>query len=89
MRDLLKNNQTFRIMFETKMKLWKRYIDDCGGASLGRVEFGYFFTTLSEQFGKFELLLTYVTSQKQITLLDIEVFVDDKKLHRKETACNS
>ena len=93
LRDLLKNNQTFRVEFETKMKLWKRYIDDCGGAFLGRVEFGYFFTTLSEQFKKFGLLLTYVTSQKQITLLDIEVFVDNKQLHtrehRKETACNS
>ena len=93
LKDLLRKNPSFRVEFESKMKLWKRYIDNCGGAYLGRMDFENFFTTLSEQFQKFELLLTYVTSQKSITLLDIEIFVDNKQLHtrehRKETACNS
>ena len=33
--DLLNTNPDFRIQFETNIKLWKRYIDDCGGVYLG------------------------------------------------------
>ena len=34
MRDLLRNNDSFRNDFETRIKLWTRFIDDCGGVYL-------------------------------------------------------
>ena len=50
-RDLMNNNPAFRTQFETNLKLWKRYIDDCGGAYLGRELFlREFFGPLQEQF---------------------------------------
>ena len=93
MRDLIRNNETFRIQFENQMKLWKRFIDDCGGVYLGRDGFGVFFNTLHSQFNKFELQLTYETSPVRIHLLDLEIFIDGRMFHtrehRKETATNS
>ena len=93
LRDLLNNNPEFRLQFETRLKLWKRYIDDCGGLFIGRDYFIGFFRILSEQFSRFELTLTLVISNERIVLLDIEIFIDDKQLHtkehRKETASDS
>ena len=93
LKDLINTNPAFRIQFETKMKLWKRYIDDCGGVFVGRDEFQNFFSTLSGQFNKFELQLTHEMSHEKIQLLDIEIFIDNQqfhtKEHRKETASNS
>ena len=72
------------------MKLWKRYIDDCGGVFVGRRDFVNFFNTLNGQFNKFELQLTHETSHERIHLLDIEIFIDNEQFHtrehRKETA---
>ena len=89
----MNNNPAFRTQFETNLKLWKRYIDDCGGAYLGRELFlREFFGPLQEQFNKFGLLLTYEVSHIQIQLLDIEVFIDGQfhtREYRKETASNS
>ena len=93
LKDLLYTNAAFRTEFETKMKLWKRYIDDCGGVFVGREDFINFFTTLSEQFNKFELELTHEISHERIQLLDIEIFIENEQFHtrehRKETASNS
>ena len=93
MRDLLRTNESFRNDFETKMKLWKRFIDDCGGVFLGKEHFQNFFNTLNGQFDRFELQLTFETSDERIHFLDIEVYIDENqfqtKEHRKETATNS
>ena len=35
LKKLLKTDNTFRIQFKDRMKLWKRYIDDAGGVFLG------------------------------------------------------
>ena len=78
LKDLLKKNASFRLQFELKMKLWKRYIDDCGGVFVGRNEFESFFKALSEQFNKFGLKLTYEISQVKILLLDIEIFIENE-----------
>ena len=75
------------------VKLWKRYIDDCGGVFLGRNRFQYFFNTLNTQFNKFDLQLTYETSSQNIHLLDIDIFIENDtfqtKEFRKETSSNS
>ena len=89
-----KTDNTFRIQFKDRMKLWKRYIDDAGGVFLGRELFQKtFFKTLNEHFNKYELQLTYEISNEKIHLLDIEIFIEDQQFHtreyRKETACNS
>ena len=66
------------------MKLWKRFIDDCGGVFLGRDYFGVFFSTLNSQFNKFELQLTYETSHERIHLSDLEIFIDGSAFHTRE-----
>ena len=91
--DLLRSNDSFREQFSKYVKLWKRYIDDCGGVFLGATIFESFFKTLEEQFNKFGLQLTCETSKEKLHLLDIEVFIADNKFHtkehRKETASSS
>lgn len=91
--DLLRNNPEFRTRFENQVKLWKRYIDDCGGVFLGSQYFEHFFNMLEGQFNKFELKLTYEMSNEKIHLLDIEIFIEEQtfhtKEHRKETASDS
>ncbi len=75
------------------MKLWKRYIDDCGGVFVGRNNFDNFFSILSEQFNQFELSLTHEISNERVVLLDIEIFIENEQFHtrehRKETASDS
>ena len=91
--DLLRTNAEFRTQFESKVKLWKRYIDDCGGVFLGSKDFQQFFNTLEQHFNKFELQLTYEKSSEKLQLLDIEIFIDNQQFHtrehRKETASDS
>ena len=93
MIDLLRRDSSFSALFNTNIKLWKRYIDDCGGVFLGRNSFQQFFDTLNNHFNKFDLNLTHEVSTKSIHLLDIEVFIDNGQFHTKEyrkvTACNS
>ena len=93
LRDVMNTNPAFRIEFETRMKLWRRYIDDCGGVFIGRNEFDNFFGILHRQFNKFELQLTFETSYEKIQLLDIEIFIDNGQFHtkeyRKQTASDS
>ena len=93
MRDLLDCNPLFRAKFEENLKLWKRFIDDCGGVFLGKDEFNVFFELLNNQFNKFDLFLTNEISEKLIHLLDIEIFIENGQFHtreyRKQTASNS
>ena len=93
MRDILHTNPEFKATFENNLKLWKRFIDDCGGVFLGKNEFGAFFETLNAQFNKFDLHLTNEISEESIRLLDIEIFVEDGQFHtreyRKDTATQS
>ena len=91
--DLLRSNVSFREQFLKYLKLWKRYIDDCGGVFHGINQFESFFKILEQQFNKFGLKLTHETSKKKLNLLDIEIYIDENKFHtrehRKETASNS
>ena len=93
MRDLLNSNPDFKATFNLNLKLWKRFIDDCGGVFLGKDQFCTFFDLLNNQFNKFELYLTNEISEKCIRLLDIEIFIDNGQFHtreyRKQTASNS
>ena len=93
MTDLLRRDSSFSALFNTNIKLWKCYIDDCGGVFLGRDSFQHFFDALNNHFNKFDLNLTHEVSTKSIHLLDIEVFIDNGQFHTKEyrkvTACNS
>ena len=93
MRNLMIKDIEFSAMFETNLKLWKRFIDDCGGVFLGKERFGTFFSTLNRQFNQFELYLTHEISDHSIQLLDIEIFVENENFHtrefRKETASSS
>ena len=92
LKDLLKHNPMFRSDFEKKLKLWRRFIDDCGGVYVGD-GFANFFKVLSEHFKKFDLQLTHETSNVSLKILDIEIYTEDSKFHtkefRKETASNS
>ena len=81
MRDLLNNDPEFRLTFETHLKLWKRFIDDCGGV---KNKFNDFFLTLNRQFNKFDLFLTNEVSEERLQLLDIEIFIADGQFHTKE-----
>lgn len=98
MKDLLINNQTFKADFKNNIKLWKRFIDDCGGATRGGiVGFMNWLGTLREHFKKFDLELTADTDEftinednyieksvKSVTLLDMDIFKHGNTIHTKE-----
>ena len=92
-KNLFRENENFKNQFKDSIKLWKRYIDDCGGVFVGRENFASFFETLENKFGEFGLKLTHEVSKEKLVLLDIEVYIDgnqfNTKEHRKETASNS
>ena len=91
--DILKSDPNFATYFNENLKLWKRYIDDIGGVFLGKAKFDLFFYELKKQFTKYDLNLTYETSNRSIILLDIEIFIEDglfhTREHRKQTASSS
>ena len=98
MLELLNNDNEFKSIFENKVKLWKRFIDDCGGIILSAIdEFKQFFRKLCDHFNKFALDLTCDTDthkidgnntiQKEhhsISFLDIEIFKADNTIHTRE-----
>ena len=92
-KDLLRKNVAFRNRFAQSVKLWKRYIDDCGGLFAGIRFFRPFFKTLEDQFALFGLKLTHEVSKEKLILLDIQIYKEgnrfNTKEHRKETASNS
>jgi len=84
MKTLLRNNQCFKNQFENSVKLWKRYIDDCGGIFVGEKNFEQFFRTLENKFNEFGLSLTHEKSTEKLVLLDIEIYINNKRFHTKE-----
>ena len=105
--DALKTDEALKEMFDSKIKLWKRFIDDGTGIFAGSIsDFLEFYTLLQVAFGKYNLELTCDTDSysvttdglvekatKQITFLDVELFMYNGTLHtrehRKETSANS
>ena len=76
--------------------MWKRFIDDIGGISLGYIAFLLWFGILKEHFRKYGLELTTATDSETMvvsTFLDIDVFKEGNtihtKEHRKETSASS
>ena len=93
-RQLLESNTLFKNIFEKYTKMWKRFIDDCGGVFLGKtLIFNLFFKILEEQFMNYGLQLETKSSSSDIVLLDIEIFKSNGQLHtrehRKETSGTS
>ena len=96
--ELLNSDNNFKSKFDAFVKLWKRFIDDCGGIFLGNIgSFLHFFKNLSEHFRKFSLELTCDTDthkidgenvmekdDKTISFLDIEIFKADGTIHTRE-----
>ena len=91
-------NSIFKMTFESNMKLWKRFIDDCGSMISGNIEvFLSFFQMLHTHFNKYALDLTcdsdtYIIDnenirekgEKHATFLDIDVFKAGNTIHTRE-----
>ena len=86
-------------LFTSKVKLWKRYIDDCTGVFKGHIDdFKQFFQLLQSAFSKFGLELTCETdgyiqfkdnsfvekANQAITFLDVELYKDNGCLSSRE-----
>ena len=96
--DLLKSNVQFKRDFNTILKLWKRFIDDCIGIFKGNFQnFNDWFNVIKEHFHKYELELTYDTDSHSITnsevvekdfksvqFLDMELYKEGNCLHTRE-----
>ena len=94
----LDTNRSLSELFDSKLILWKRYIDDCTGIFKGRIdEFKQFYALLQNAFRKFGLELTCETDShtckendfiekdiKFITFLDIELYVSNGVLISRE-----
>ena len=94
----LDNNSILQDIFSSKIKLWKRYIDDCTGVYKGNIdEFKAFYVLLQNAFQQFGLELTCETdchiftkqgfvekSRKFITFLDIELYKCNGTLNSRE-----
>ena len=93
-RELLDKDEEFKKMFYENLKIWQRFIDDCLGMFLGRDNFfATFYEKLEAQFRSYDLELTSEQSNKEIVMLDLEIYILNNQLHtresRKETAANS
>ena len=88
----------FELYFADKIKLWKRFIDDCFGIMKGSInEFLEFYNKLKIVFDRFGLELTCDTDPhefkddiivekevKEIPFLDMDIFKADGTIHSKE-----
>ena len=97
LRQLLRTNDVFNAIFKREIILWKRFIDDGGGASKGDIHsFIRWFGMVQEHFRTFELELTADTDthaivggnlvekeSKEVTFLDIDMFIEGC-IHTKE-----
>ena len=99
LRNSLENNEEFKHLFLTFIKLWKRFIDDCSGIYKGSInEFIQWFTLLQSVFFNYGLELTGDTDShninsyneitekelKMVTFLDVELFKSEGTIHTKE-----
>jgi len=96
--ELFRIDNEFKDIFENKVKLWKRFIDDCGGIISGNVnDFKTFFKKLNNHFNTFSLELTCDTDTHKIdgdiaimkehqcvNFLDIHIFKADNTIHTRE-----
>ena len=96
--ESLKNNANLNRIFVSKVKLWKRFIDDCTGIFVGSInDFVEFFTLLQSSFRMFGLELTCDTDTHDlkdgcahrkvsnfVTFLDVEIFKAENTLHTRE-----
>ena len=92
-RELLDNDEMFKNVFKSNLKIWKRFIDDIFGLFMGRTKmFEKFYMKLKRQFQKYGLELTMERSRERIVMLDIEAYIRMNRIHtresRKETAAN-
>ena len=85
--DALKTDDVLKESFDSKIKLWKRFIDDGTGIFIGSIsDFLEFYTLLQVAFRKYNLELTCDTDSytvttdgliekatKQITFLDVRI----------------
>ena len=97
LRQLLRTNNIFNNIFKEDILLWKRFIDDGGGALKGDIQsFIRCFGILQAHFRTFELELTADTDThaiiggnlveketKEVTFLDIDMFMEGS-IHTKE-----
>ena len=97
MLEGLKNSE-LKNMFNSRVKLWKRFIDDCTGIFQGSIsEFTCFFTLLQGAFKEYDLELTCETDthilsnssttakeDKFVSFLDVELFKVDGNVHTRE-----
>ena len=88
----------FKAKYDENIKLWNRFIDDCGGIYHGDInEFLNWFKLLQKCYKKFDLELTCDTdlymvndgkitkkTNEVITFLDIDVFKSEGTVHTKE-----
>ena len=96
--EALKNCNQLNSLFESRVKLWKRFIDDATGIFQGNIdEFLEFFQLLQNEFRKFGLELTCDTDTHEVTeknvhlkskqfvpFLDLEVFKANGSIHTTE-----
>ena len=96
--ESLKNNAHLNSIFESRVKLWKRFIDDGTGIFEGSIsEFVEFFNMLQSSFRMFDLELTCDTDSHDIidgcaqiktsnfvSFLDVEIFKVNNTLHTRE-----
>ena len=100
-KDALTSNKDMECLFNSRIKLWKRYIDDGTGIYEGTIgDFRDFYHLLQESFNKYDLEITCDTDthlitdnsiiEKFITFLDVEIYKINGTIHtrehRKETA---
>ena len=97
-RDMLSNNETMKSLFDTKVKLWKRFIDDGTGVFEGTIEeFMNFYCILKDSFKLYDLEITCDTdtyivnenglvqkNQHFITFLDVELCKSCGMIHSRE-----
>ena len=92
-RESLDKDKIFKKIFESNIKIWKRFIDDIFGLFMGRTKlFDRFYLKLKRQFQKYGLELVMERSRERCVILDIEAYINNNQIHtresRKETASN-
>ena len=97
-KDMLLNNQTMKLLFESRIMLWRRFIDDGTGVYKGTIgDFWDFYCLLQESFKFYDLEITcdtdthFITEEgliqksvEYITFLDVELYKSGGTIHSRE-----